>query len=198
MLSDSVSDPFVLRHQGTFVVVLGYSPDLPRDVAEFLRVSELEIAQRISRKFKKIGVKSFAVVQRRVLTDAQVRVLMEWVEPLSTSGIGFLSLAWKGDRAYGRTAIPGTGESRVFVGNLFPKVPGLIFRIAEVGSHELGHSQGFSAGPAIWTFLKYHLGLADLMCEGMPLPVRPLEFSTSDYRIRNAVRIINEGLQPIH
>jgi hypothetical protein len=196
LVSQRLPGPSELREQGVFVVYYEYFKALSPEVERSLKVGEAELWQRIAKKFQAIGVRQMVFRPMTDLTPEQTKGLMEAGRDIEITGIGFLFFAGKefenrSYKVFGAT--DARGVSVVFVGNLLPELPGLTFRVAEVASHELGHGQSFTS--SIWTLILYPVRLCDLMCEGMPLPVRPLEFDKHDSRTRRAVEIINGGRQ---
>jgi RHS repeat-associated protein len=146
----------------------------------------------IAGKLKDAGIKDVVFKDGTTLSSSQQASIRE----NAPKGVAILSFANKSysDWHPGSETFGGTNgdKSVVLMGNLQagnPDASSLIFRLGEVGSHELGHAMGFYSRGAMSSFLMPWNN--DLMNEGQGMPRSPEHFDMTIPQNRQAVDGIN-------
>jgi trimeric autotransporter adhesin len=147
----------------------------------------------IGKKLNEAGIKDVVFKDGASLSNSQVTSILS----NNPKGVALLSFGnssfgpWHPDSGtYGGTR---TDNSVVLMGNLQagkPDASTLIFRLGEVGAHELGHGMGFYSRPGIFSFMMPWN--RDLMNEGQGMPSSPEHFDMSIPQNRLSVDEVNK------
>lgn len=150
----------------------------------------------IAGKLKEAGIKDVQFRDGSTLSSAQ----QAWITKNNPEGVAMLNIANKGGVFNNGTWSPDSGTyggtnrdmSVVLMGNLQkgdPDASTLIYRLGEVGAHELGHGMGFFSCPNC----QLEFWRNDLMDEGqgMPRTWRPGHFDMTIPQNKDAVDSIN-------
>jgi RHS repeat-associated protein len=170
--------------------------NLTKQQQQFFQEHKSEILGAVADKLKQAGIKDVVFKDGSSLSKSQISSMM--ASP--PKGVAFLNVV---NKSYGGYTL-GSGEYgghdggirvALYMGKLQEGNPGaseLVFRMGEVGSHELGHRMGFYSRGQTMSFIEFWN--KDLMNEGQGLPSSssPRNFDMSIPQNQQAVDEINK------
>jgi hypothetical protein len=169
------------------------SKNLPDEQKKFFNDHKSDILNAIAGKLEEAGIKNVVFKDGSALTSKQVNTILN-DNPTGVALLNFQNTSFNGwspgSGTYGGT---NGDQSAVLTGNLqsdHPDANTLVFRLGEVGSHELGHGMGFYSRGAMSSFLMFWNH--DLMNEGQGMPTSPEHFDMTIPQNRQAVDEINK------